>query len=365
LTLPPYIDRGEVHRRLQIIFPDGTPHRNYCVRETAAATVFVMLYIGAVEGTGQWLAPKHVIRMTAEQAVRNGDSARTGYAQGAMKRKFEADGTRWYAENSREGVRDETIRQGLMTNSAASERPGIATTANLPRYALRSEFAALFDPKLDTGAFESTVRNWQAAHLSAAALARTALMRRGAVTTGDGILVTFPNKETRRMKAGPSSVITKAVVEIFAVRFLQNPAVLWLSESGTKVVARDDELAAALKLKISADRHLPDVILVDLGAEGANDFLLVFVEVVATDGAITAQRREVFQKIATEAGFSPAKVAFVTAYLDRSHAAFRTTVAELAWDSFAWFAAEPENLLVLRDGASKSARLSHLAAGDQ
>jgi len=60
-------------------------------------------------------------------------------------------------------------------------------------------------------------------------------------------------------------VISKAVIEEFARRYLKNPAVLWISESGAKVVARDDELATQLKLKISADRNLPDIILVDLG----------------------------------------------------------------------------------------------------
>jgi hypothetical protein len=39
------------------------------------------------------------------------------------------------------------------------------------------------------------------------------------------------------------------------LRALLAPAVLWVSESGAKVVARDDELASQLKLKISADRQ--------------------------------------------------------------------------------------------------------------
>ena len=45
------------------------------------------------------------------------------------------------------------------------------------------------------------------------------------------------------MAPGPSSVIAKAVIEEFARRFLVNAAVVWVSESGAKVVARDDELA--------------------------------------------------------------------------------------------------------------------------
>src|ERR1700733_7464667 len=187
-------------------------------------------------------------------------------------------------------------------------------------------------------------------------IARTVLMRRGATTTGEGILVTFPNGETRRMAPGPSSVISKAVIEEFAKRYLINPAVLWVSESGAKVVARDDELAAHLKLKIAAHRNLPDIIPGDLGDGKEGVVLLVFIEVVASDGPVTPQRQEALLKIATDAGFPAKRVVFVTAYLDRSHPAFKKTISELAWRSFAWFAAEPEHLIVLQDGREETTR---------
>jgi hypothetical protein len=61
--LPSLLDVDEIRQRLLAIFPEGTPQRNYCVREMAARTIFVMLYIGAVEGSGIWMSPKHVYRM--------------------------------------------------------------------------------------------------------------------------------------------------------------------------------------------------------------------------------------------------------------------------------------------------------------
>lgn len=356
MSLPPYIDRSTIHQRLQTIFPDGVPQRNYCVREAAASTVFTMLYIGAVEGTDKWAGPKQIVRMTDKQAANSADLEREAYAVKSLKPGFQPDGKTWYLENSREQIRDETIRQGFIPNNAAVERPGLATTSSVPRYALQKDFAALFDPALHGDAFEKAAETWREEHLSATALARTVLMRRGATTTGEGILVTFPNGETRRMAPGPSSTISKAVVEEFAKRYLARPAVLWISESGAKVVSRDDELAAQLKLKISADRNLPDIILVDLGDNKGHGLLLVFVEVVATDGPVTTQRQEALLAIATDAGFPKERVVFVTAYLDRSHAAFKKTIAELAWRSFAWFAAEPEHLIVLYDGHTESAK---------
>jgi hypothetical protein len=354
VSLPPYIDRATIHERLKNIFPEGIPQRNYCVREAAASTVFTMLYVGAIEASGEWAGPKQVVRMTDGQAAKKDDAARIAYAKASMKPGFQPEGKTWYLENSREQIRDETIRQGFITNNAVVERAGLATTSSLPRYALKTDFAKLFDPALSDDAFEKAAATWLEQHLSATALARTVLMRRGATTTGEGILVTFPNGETRRMAPGPSSIISKAVIEEFAKRYLINPAVLWVSESGAKVVARDDELAAQLKLKISADRNLPDIILVDLGDGKDGHVLLIFIEVVATDGPVTPQRQEALLKIATDAGFPPERVAFMTAYVDRSHAAFKKTVSELAWQSFAWFAAEPEHLVVLHQGKQEA-----------
>ena len=50
MSLPPLSAVADVHERLQTVFPEGTANRNYVTREIAAKTVFVMLYIGAVEG---------------------------------------------------------------------------------------------------------------------------------------------------------------------------------------------------------------------------------------------------------------------------------------------------------------------------
>jgi hypothetical protein len=350
------VGRATIHKRLQLIFTEGIPQRNYCVREAAASTIFSMLYIGAVEGTGEWLAPKQIYRMTDGQAVQESEAARKEYAKVSLKPGFEPKGKTWYRDNSREQIRDEGIRQGLIPNNAVIERPGVPTTSGKGRYALRADFAALFDPALSEAQVEKAAEVWRETHLSATALARTVLMRRGATTTGEGILVTFPNGETRRMAPGPSSIISKAVIEDFSKRFLGNPAVLWVSESGAKVVSRDDQLAAQLKLKIAADRNLPDIILVDLGDGKNGHVVLVFIEVVASDGPVTAQRQEALLKIATDAGFPAKRVAFVTAFLDRSHPAFKKSVSELAWHSFAWFAAEPEHLIILHRGGEETAR---------
>ena len=112
-ALPPYVSREIVAERLPLIFPEGTPHRRYCIRDLAASTVFVLIYIGAVAGRGVFLAPKHVYRMTDRQAAKANDAARGKYANEAVMPGFAPRGRRWYADNTREPIRDETLREGI------------------------------------------------------------------------------------------------------------------------------------------------------------------------------------------------------------------------------------------------------------
>jgi hypothetical protein len=52
---------------------------------------------------------------------------------------------------------------------------------------------------------------------------------------------------------------------------------------------------------------------------------------------------------------------FVTAYADRDNRAFKGSVSELAWKSFAWFASEPEHIIMLHRGTNvEQAHLSDL-----
>lgn len=357
--LPPYVSRELVAERLPLTFPEGIPNRNYCVRELAASTVFAMLYIGAVQGTDRYLGPVHVYRMTEEQAAEADTAERLKYAGDVLKKKYEPKGSRWYADNTREPIRDETLREGLVAVGAVFRREDLPTTSGLPRYALKPDFAALFDPTLNGDDLETAIGKFQKKHLSKSALARVSIMRAGAAAGTSGVLVTFPNNETRQLAPGPSSIITQAVIEVFAGAFLEDPAVLWLSESGNKVVARDDKLAAAIGLKIEADKNLPDIILADLGPA---EPLIVFVEVVATDGAVTARRQKALYALTDKAGFARDQVAFLTAYQDRESAGFKKTVSGLAWGSFAWFVSEPDKIVILRDGAASPARLADLLA---
>jgi hypothetical protein len=343
----PYVSREEIARKLPVIFPEGTPNRNHCTRASAAIAIFTLLYIDAVEGSSVYLAPADIYRMTEEQAGLQDPGSRKEYALLSAQGKSKLVGRRLYADNSREQIRDESFRDGLIPLGAVKVLPGIATTSKKGRYFLDAEFADLFNPSLTDEAFLEAVAAWHAEHLSPQALLRMRLVGLVHQSLEGQISIRFPNGATQTIDSGPSEVITKAVVEVFAARFLRRPGVLWLSTSKNKVVESQLELARSIGLDIRADLDLPDVILVDLEPEHP---LFAFVEVVASDGPVGERRKQAIYALTDAGNIDRRHVVFVTAYLDRESGAFSKTAKSIAWNSFAWFMSEPEKLMVFRDG---------------
>lgn len=348
MTLPPLLSIAEIQARLETIFPQGLEARTYLVRNMAAKVVFVLLYGGTVEGSNRHLRPAHVYFYTDEQAGKTSAAEREAWFKAAARPGFRPAGRQWYADTTREPIRDETLRYGLVSVGAVTKAAGRATTSSLGVYALKGDFAALFDPGLADAAFESAAKAWQKKHLTPAARARMALLAAGKVKRKDEVLVACPDGTVAKLSAGPSSLIAKAVVEVFAPTFMPNPALVWLSESATKVRYQDAALAASIGLAIDAARLLPDIILANVG-EGGEDTSLVFVEVVASDGPMDRERKTQLLAHVAASGFPAEQVVFGTAFEDRSDAAFRKCVARLGWGTFGWFRTEPQCLVWLHD----------------
>jgi hypothetical protein len=350
--MAPWLDAAlpsvaEIRRRLKLIFPEQVDPRGWARREMAAKTVFVMLYGYAVEGYDRWIRPTAVTDMTDLQAARIEPEQRESWltlVQGS-RRPREIIG-RWYRENTREPIRDETLRT-LVELGAVLERPGIPTTSSKPRYALTRGFTDLFAPEVAEDHLDAAIAEWQESNLSATARARLVLVRSGAGPVAQDFLVSLPNGETRRIAQGPSASLTQAVVEEFAPRFLGSPAVVLLSESAQKLTYGDEALARAIGFDIQVSCTLPDVILADLDGKSP---LIVFVECVATDGAVTDRRRAELASLAAKGGFPPSDCAYVTVFHDRASSPFTRIAASLAWGSFVWFATEPDNILFLHEG---------------
>ncbi len=356
-SLPPLPTLEHIEKRLPVIFPEGTPARNYVIRATAAKTVFVMFYVGAVQQHGDWLRPNQVVRMTDMQAALRTDPERRDWTQQSLKKRSENTSGHWFADTSREPIRDETIKDGLLRLGAVIEREELAPSSSKPRYALEGDFADLF--QCTDAEFELAAQRWQKDHLTVGSQARLLLLRKGiAAGSTSGVDVVFPNGQVRRMSAGASSAISKQVIEVFATKFLERPAVVWLSESRAQVVESDHNLAKMVGLSIDAQDILPDIILIDV--RRVSDPLIVFVEVVASDGPIKEGRKHALLELAGRGGHDASNTAFVTAFMDRSSPAYKRTVPDIAWGTFIWFASEPDKIIYQYDPRGQPILLTHL-----
>lgn len=331
-----------IRERLASIFPEGLSDRNYLVREVAARIVFTMLYIDAVEGQGHKLAPVHVYRMSDAQAAIQADEQRVQYRDQIMGRSYKPIGTRWFADNSREAVRDESLRDGLCVKGAVLADRSISVTSSRGRYVLQRAFAELFT--IPEASFAAAAANWRERFLSAAELARVRILRER--PTENSVTVRLPSGESRNIAVGPSGTLTRAVVEEFAPRFLTQPHVLWISDSREHVVLQDDKLMRSIGLPIDESRLLPDLVLADLNGP----MRLFFVEIVATDGPFTVERRNEVLRMTEAAGFPRSSVFFVSAFEHRNVSPLKRRFAALAENTFVWCMAEPELLIWITTG---------------
>jgi len=343
---------AEIHARLQKLVPETEDPRGWVRRELAAKILFVMLYGYAIEGRNRWIRPTAVTDMTDNRAGLQDPAERIAWLDlvQSPNRPRNIPG-RWYGENSREQIRDESLR-AMLELGLVVERPGLPTTSPKPRYALAESLVELLSPTLEGDQLENAIDAWREAHLSKAALMRISIVRKGAASDQEGVLVRLPNGEVRRMAPGPSSKLTKAVAEEMATRFLGQPAVALLSESALKVSYRDDELCKAIGFDFEASEILPDLLLADLGSDPP---LLVFVECVVSDGPVNERRRKELGRLALKADYQEASCGFVTAFHDRVKSPYRSMSSSLAWGSFVWFETEPDHLIYLRQGYEERA----------
>lgn len=336
----------EVALRLSEIYTREIDVNGYITRDIGARTIFVMLYSFCFDGEN-WIRPATITCMTDKQSKMLGKKDRLRWLTCIQSKKAPRNiPGRWYMPNTRESIRDESIRE-LKRLNAIIEREELPKTSSRPRYTLKHSFAELFNPSLTGEFLKEAIKKWQKENLTAGALARLELAKRMVTEGSSGILIQLPSGETRKFSSGPSSDLTKAVVEEFSKKFLKKPAALMISESGQKIVLRDHQLCSAIRFEIDVSSTLPDVILADLDCVTP---LIVFVECVATDGPISDRRKEELNHLIDLADYNRNDCVFVTAFKDRTDPASRKLIHTVAWGTFIWYATEPNNIIYLYNG---------------
>ncbi len=337
-----------IRDRLLRIFPTSAPEARRAASRSAPQSLFVFLYAFAIDGvTDHCLRPMMVTTMSDAQGRRfKVDERIAWWRQAAAARGADHNPPdRWFAQDTRETIRDETFRV-WRDLGAVLELP-LPTTSSRPRWRLERSFADLFDPELDDARLNQAIDEWRRNHLTPAALARVAL-HSAQSRAATGAAVRLPDGSSRVIEIGPSTPLLKAAVEEFAPRFLAQPVVLLATESRQRLAYQHEQQLRLIGLRPDV-RIMPDLLLADLGCDKLR---FVFLECVATDGPMNAGRVDALRSWIVEEGFGDAEAAFGTVFLDRGESVFRRFAGELAWGSLAWFVSEPDHLMALYDGGA-------------
>jgi hypothetical protein len=135
------------------------------------------------------------------------------------------------------------------------------------------------------------------------------------------------------LSAGVHSQLTKEVCEIFAPAYIPGFELVYVSDTRDKMLYVNRDLASTLNLDLDEYDKLPDVILYRRAMN-----IVYVVEAVTSVGPVSESRKKEIRGIMTKRSPLNFGLVYVTAFPDRR--AFRRFVADIAWETKVWIAAE-------------------------
>lgn len=242
----------------------------------------------------------------------------------------------WYATGSRESVRKGIYILGEQYG-AMSKGAGVKTNAGDARWIMRKSFAELFNPGLQGSELTAAIDTWTNAEMDPEQRLR-AFVARDRRSNAASISVVLPDGDTRLLSPGESSLLLKGVIEVWAPQRLVDPAILTISEPGQKKAFVDERRLAAVGININVSDLLPDALIVDMGKNPAEYWVI---EAVATGGPVDERRKKNFRDWATAQRIRPNQLRFLNAFLSRNDSAAKRHLMDLAVGTYAWYLDEP------------------------
>lgn len=343
--------------RLEAVFPKAA-FDTVLSSPQAGWAVLTMLYCdavvaanGALSGDENWARPSTLSWFSDAALAHDSDHERrewlaaalgsTGRANvGALLKSWGEPFIPKYADNSRETVRDETLR-AWKGEGAIRERPGITTTSPKPRWALTDDFADLFDPALADEEFIRRVERFRDTRMTPGGKAR-AIASEQRSAQQHAVTVTLPNGTRRSLAPGETSLILKGVIEEWAPARLADPVVVSVSEPGDKTYT-DAPMTQSLGIVINPSTLLPDAIIADIAAPGETQFWII--EAVATDGEVSEERKAKLLAWAAEQRIPGHACRFLSAFSSRNAVPAKRRLKDIASGTYAWYADEPSREL--------------------
>lgn len=234
-----------------------------------------------------------------------------------------------YAENTRETIRDESIKVLVLAGILLPNPDDPARSKNSSRfcYQVVPEALNLFR-SFGTSAWRTNLEEFLSNK-------PTLIERYARIRTSSHISLLVDTDSEILLSAGIHSELIKSIIEDFKPRFAPDSQILYIGETGSKWEHFNPEPFNEMGIALTSDSQMPDVILLDTTRKW-----LLLIESVTSNGPIDGRRYdELISIFRTDDAF----LIFVTAFLDR--AVMRKFLSDLAWETEVWIADSPDHLI--------------------
>jgi type II restriction enzyme len=301
-----------INQALYILDALGVPLANLSGRRLER-TAMAFLAVADVKSTGNWPELKDV---TSNRSLRTRDII--AYVNTN------------FLENISMGSYDDIRRKDLSLSVAAGvviqTSPNSARNNSMRGYAISSEFAEVIRTFRVADWYEPKKFMENRPTLSSK-LSTPREITRTTVTLPSGVVLDF--------SPGQHNVLQKAIIEEFLPRYGYNAEVLYVGDAAKKFLVLEKEKLEELRFFELAHGELPDII-----AYSAERNWLYLIEAFFSSGPISPMR---LLKLKNLTKSCTAGMIYVTAFLTRD--AFRGQIANIAWETEVWIAADPDHLI--------------------
>jgi adenine-specific DNA-methyltransferase len=233
-----------------------------------------------------------------------------------------------YAPNTRETIRRATIHQFVQAGIAVSNPDQPDRPTNSPRWVYQVTPAVLeLVKEFGQHAWPASLARYLKEHKTLAA--------QYAHDREMNLVPLVIRGEVAILSPGAHSQLIKAIIEEFGPRFAPGAEVLYVGDTGSKLVHFDRAACETLNLKFDPHGKFPDVVLYY-----AEMNWLFLIEAVTSHGPVDAKRHAELDALFADA---TAGLVYVTAFLDR-HTMGRFT-AEISWETEVWIAEAPSHMV--------------------
>ncbi len=235
-----------------------------------------------------------------------------------------------YAENTRETIRDESIKPLVAAGILLHNPDQPDRAVNSPKNCYQVEACALeLFRKYGTPLWEGL--------LLAYLRDRPTLSEKYALGRQiQKIPLRIHLGQEIRLSAGEHSKLIRAIIEEFAPRFVPEGDLIYVGDTGAKWGYFDRSLLESLGVEVHHHGKMPDVVIYYRKKNW-----LVLAEAVTSSGPVDGRRHA---ELLALFGSSSAGLVFVTAFPDRGEI-MRRFVSVVAWETEVWCASDPTHLI--------------------